>query len=264
MSTPWVRVGGITLFDEAVLLEMKIGEGRDLLEAIAFRKVAAARAREAGITLSGEEMEDALTGFYTERDLFEPEQMVAWRRSVGVEEEDIRRHLWEHRLVEAYRRHVGSPEAVEKRFRANQPDYSRAEVEVFTFANEGASREFVLAVREGEIMDARGETRQVSRRDAPEEIAAALFSSRAGELLGPVETGEEETRYEVFRLVHRTHPQLDEALQEAIRDELFREAVGAVLSRDPISFVMTSPGGVAPTRIRPVTDEDGTRVVGDL
>lgn len=235
MANLWVRAAGISISDEVVLLELKTGAWTSLVEALVRRKCAAARAVQEGIEVSEAEVDEALDDFYLERDLLEDAQASDWRRGMRLDEADLRLELRERCLVRRLRERLAPDALVAERFRANPLSYSRIEVEVFAFPSEGPAREFMLAVREGEIEAGRGEPRRLSPAAAPPDIAAPLFAADEGELLGPVEA--DDGSQEVYRVSRRAEGRLDEALREAIRDEILEEALAAALSRDPVSFL---------------------------
>jgi hypothetical protein len=230
----WASGAGIDVTDEAVLLELKTGPRGDVIEGLLRRKAAAARAMEEGIAVSEDEVDDALADFYSERDQLEDAQAAAWRSEHHVEEGELRALVREQCLVRRLRERLAPDEVVERRFRANPLSYARVEVEAFKRPTEGAARELMLAVREGEIAPGAGESRRLAPASAPEEIAAQLFRAREGEMLGPVEA--DDGGYEVYRVTARAASQLDDALREAIRDEILEEALAPAFSRDPVSF----------------------------
>lgn len=237
MSDLWLRAAGLDISAADVLLELKCGSHNDLLRALVVRKLAARTAEAEGLTVTADDLQAALDEFYAARDLFEAEQIAAWRQSLHLDEAMVREYVREQQMLASLRSHLASDDSVRRRFGANLTDYAQAEVDVFQFDREGAAKEFMLAVREREIEPAGGERRRVSGRSAPEDIAAALFSSGDGALVGPVER-DDEGGYEVYRLLHRTDPRLDEDLRESIRDEIFEEAMAAALSRDPVAFLV--------------------------
>jgi hypothetical protein len=235
MTNLWLRAAGIEISDEAVLLELKAGPQSLLLDALVLRKSAAVRAVREGLHASEEEVDEALARFYTERDLFEDKEAADWRNSLRLDEEDLRGLIREECLARHLREHLAPDRMVQERFRSNPLAYTILEVEVFGFPTEGAAREFILSVREGEREPGRGEARRLTPSEAPEEIAAQLFSAAPGELVGPVEA--EDGAQEVLRVAQRSERILDADLRESIRDEILREGVATALARDPITFL---------------------------
>jgi hypothetical protein len=231
----WIQGGGVGLTPSAILLELKLGGGQGLLEPLLSRKLAAAQAVQAGIQITPEELEEGLAEFYVERDLFEERDVESWRQGLGLELEAVRQFVRERLLASRFYDKIASKEAVEERFRAHLIDYDRAEVEVFRFPTEGAAREFVLSVREGERQATAGEKVEWTRKTAPEAVASEVFSAKPGDLLGPSELDDGTT--EVYRLIESRPAQLDDPLRDEIRREIIRESLQSLLSRDPVRFL---------------------------
>jgi hypothetical protein len=234
-AAAWVKAGGITIARDAVLLDLKIGIGAGFLDGLVRRKIAAAIAVKRGISLPQDELEEALAAYYADRDLFEPEQVDQWSESLRLEEQAVGEYVGEIALVEHAKQELITDEEIEKRFAAERYEYARAETEVFEFSTVGKAKEFMLAVREHEVTPEGGVRTQLTRREAPEEIAAMLLSAEPGELVGPVEA--EEGSYEVYLLSHREEAVLDDSLREEIRDKMFDELVEAELILEPIRFL---------------------------
>jgi hypothetical protein len=231
----WITAGGVTISSDNILLELKLGAGADFLPSLLARKIAVALAIKNRIILTDEELDDAVAAFYGERDLFEDAQINGWLASILLDEASVRGYVRETALVERAKATLITDAAVGDRFASDRYDYTTADVEVFEFATAGEAKEFMLAVREKEAEATEGEHREVIRRDAPEEIAAALFSCDPGDLAGPVET--DDGAFEVFALRSRTDAELDDALQDQIRREMFRQLIEAELTRAPMKFL---------------------------
>jgi len=231
----WVKAGGIIIALDAVLIDLKIGIGAGFLDQLVRRKTAATIAAKRGISLSKDELEEALAGFYSDHDLFEPEQIDQWAKSLRLEEQAVREYVGETALIERAKPELITDAQIEERFASERYEYAHAEAEVFGFSTVGEAKEFMLAVREHEITPEGGTQTQLTRREAPEEIAAMLFAAEPGELAGPVET--DDGSCEVYLLSHREEAVLDDRLREEIRDKMFDELIEAELTRDPIKFL---------------------------
>jgi hypothetical protein len=231
----WVKGGGVTIAADAILLELKLGSGEEFLGDLLTRRIAVALATSKQIPLSDDEVDDALATFYSDRDLFEDAQITAWLASMLLDEASVRGYVRETALLARARATLITDDAVNDRFASDRYDYTTAEVEVFEFASAGEAREFMLAVREKEAEATDGEQRQVTRRAAPEEIAASLFACEPGDLVGPVEN--EDGEHEVFVLRSRIEAELDDELRVQIRDEMFRQLIETELTRDPAKFL---------------------------
>lgn len=234
-QSDWIKGGGVTLTDQSFLLELKLGAAPDFLGTVLGRKIVKRLASQKKIELSDDELEDAVAAFYADRDLFEKEQVAVWLKTTQVTEQAVRERVLEMALVERARTILITEQEVRDRFAAERYDYAMADIEVFSFASAGEAREFILAVREKEAEPGEGERRQLTRRDAPEEVAAILFSCEPGDLLGPVENDDGEQ--EVYRLRSRIDAELDEDLRTQIRNQMFHQLIEAELVRDPMKFL---------------------------
>lgn len=232
----WLRVCGVAITDEAVMVELKLGSSAELLEKLALRKAANVIAQRLHITNSEQELGEAVAAFYAERKLFDPQQIRDWHRSLRLREAALREYIRETILLRLLHKKLVSDQAVRERFAMNPHRYARAEAEVFIFSGEGAAREFVLAVREQETEPIYGARRWMIRCETPDDAGALIFSARPGDLVGPVEVDYES--YEVYRLLRCENPTLDVRLQAQIRDELFDELLKAELARDPLIFLL--------------------------
>lgn len=232
----WLRVCGVAVTDEAVMMELKLGSGAQLLEKLSLRKAANAIARRMEITVSEQELSEAVAAFYAERKLFDGQQIRDWHRSLRLAEAALREYIRETMLSRLLRKRLVTDKAVRERFGMNPHRYTRAEAEVFIFSSEGAAREFVLAVREQETQPIYGARRWMIRCETPDDAGALIFSARPGDLVGPVEIDYQ--CYEVYRLLVCENPTLGGHLQAQIRDELFDELLQAELVRDPLTFLL--------------------------
>ncbi len=155
-QTEWLKGGGVSLADEAFLLELKLGAAPEFLGGLLARKVAARLAAKRQIELSADELDDTVAAFYADRDLFEEEQISTWLKATGVTAEAVRERVREMALVERAKAELITEQAVTDRFSSERYDYASAEVEVFSFASAGEAKEFLLAVREKEARSGRG------------------------------------------------------------------------------------------------------------
>lgn len=242
MNDEIARGGGVTASTADLLLSVKLGPGQALLQSVLARRAAAARARQDGLAAGEEAIEAALSDFFSERELFEEEQQEGWLRGFRLTREALAAHFAEVVLARKCREHLAPDAAVEKHFRSSPHRYARADVEVVAFPSQGAAAETALQLREGEIAwgDATSraggvEALNLTRSEAPEEVAAELFSAAPGAFLGPVET--DEGGYALYRLISRSDPELDDELREEIREGLFGEEMSRLFEKQPVQLL---------------------------
>jgi parvulin-like peptidyl-prolyl isomerase len=242
MSDEIARGGGVTAGVPDLVLAFKLGSGMGLLQEILARRAAAARARREGLAATAEEIDEALDEFYTENDLFEEPQRAAWLAAVNLDRSALESHFSEVVLADKLRGHLVPDATIDAHFKACRHDYHLADVEVIAFDSKGAAAETALQLREQEIAWAEAaaragglESESISRREAPEEIAAELFAASAGAFLGPVETDDGD--FSVYRLVSKSEAELDDDLREEIRDRMFQEEMSRDFAKQPIQLL---------------------------
>lgn len=242
MSDEIARGGGVAAGLPDLVLSFKLGSGMGLLQEILARRAAAARAGREGLTASAEDIDEALDDFYTQNDLFEEPQRAAWLAAVRLDRKALEAHFAEVVLAAKLRAHLVPDAAIDAHFRASRHDYSLADVEIIAFESKGAAAETALQLREQEIAWAEAaaragalESQSVSRREAPEEIAAELFAASAGAFLGPMET--DDGAFAVYRLVSKSEAELDDDLREQIRDRMFQEEMSREFAKQPIRLL---------------------------
>jgi len=219
-----------------LVLETKLGAGRELVREILLRRFAAKVAAESGIALDEQDVDQAIADWRAGQDLFSDEAFAAWLGGAAVTGDELRAWVGERLLGEALRAAWIPDETVRQSFQARLYDFAVVHVQSIQFAGAGAAAEVALQVREGEAtweqaveMAGGMASADLLRRDAPEDAAAALFSAEPGAIVGPVEI--EEREHVVYRIMLRTPPRLDDATRERIRSELFAERLVAELNR---------------------------------
>jgi len=234
-SSAYVHAGETGIEANEILLELKFDPAGEFLTALSRRKVAVAIARKRNVSVDEDEIEAAQIEFYTERDLFEDEQIAQWLAMMHLEAHDVRAHVRELALIERAALELFDDAKVADRFAGELHSYERVTAEAFEFSTLGKAREFILAVRENELIPAGGAALEMMRRTAPEEIAAELFSAEAGDLFGPFE--KDSGAFGVLILRERKDAVLDDDLVAEIREQMFDELVETELARSPIRFL---------------------------
>ena len=242
MSDEIARGGGVSASAADLLLAIKLGPGQALLQDILGRRAAAALARREGLGATEDEIEEALAEFFSENEVFEEAQQAAWLGRIRLTREALGAYFAEVILARKLREHLAPDATVEKRYQASLHHYARANVEIVELDSAGAAAETALQLREGEIAwkdataRAGGVDAQTLRRsEAPEEVAAELFSAPPGAFLGPIET--DEGGHAIYRLISRSDPELDDELREELRERIFAEEMSRAFEKQPIQLL---------------------------
>lgn len=231
---PWMSLAGIVLGPDDFLLELKAGEARLVASGIGVRLALAKRAQDEGISVSRGEITEALAEFYGEHELFEESEIKSWLKQANLTDAAVRVLVRQQLLADRCKDKLAPQAAIDRRFQQNRANYSVAHIEAAACRTEGTARELIISVRERELEWPGGESRELSRAETPEEIAAALFSSEPGSLHGPLDGDD---GFEVWRLVKHQESKLDDDLSGQIREEIVQEAVQLMLAKDPVKFL---------------------------
>ncbi len=119
----------MTIGQDVILLELKIGGGEEFLKGLLARKIAVALAIKSGIALTDAELDDAVAEFYGDRDIFEDAQIAAWLLSMRLDEASIREYVHETALVARAQNVLITDDGIRDRFASDRYDYTTAEVE---------------------------------------------------------------------------------------------------------------------------------------
>jgi putative peptide maturation system protein len=196
------------------------------------------------VSLSDAELQAAMDGFRRAHRLYTIEETVRWLKRHGTTHEQLERRVADEAVVAKLRDRV-TEGRVEEYFEQHRADFDTARVARVAFADEASARRafeqicageidfyeaaesHFLAAEQGTTSTLRAGARSpqelfavVQRGEAPPELSEAVFAAGAGEMLGPVRTGEE---YAIIRVLSSAPGRLDERTRRAIQKLLFAE-----------------------------------------
>lgn len=206
----------------------------DVVEAIASQSIIAEAAREAGITVTPEELQQAGDQLRFAKKLVKAKDTWTWLEkhhlSVNEFEELAYNNILSHKLAN----HLFSTQ-LEKYFYEHQLDYVAAVTYEVVFEDRDLALELFYALEEGEVnfpeiarlyipepelRRAYGYQGLRYRKDFRPEIAAAVFAAAPPEALKPIRTPKGVHLIWVEEVIQ---PQLDEQLRQKIITELFSD-----------------------------------------
>src|SRR5262245_33718766 len=181
-------------------------------------------ARQLGLSVTTEELQEAATVFRRRRGLSAAADTHAWLAECGLSVGEFEAFLEGRLLAARLSQHLaGSP--VEAHFTAYQPGYERLRLAEVHVGRDDLARELAAQVREGrdleEVAREHGLSlarHQVLRNALVGPLAEALASAETGELIGPVVTPE---GFALAVVEERRPAELDAATRQGIQDELF-------------------------------------------
>ncbi len=204
------------------------------------------RARRANLTVSDKELQEAADNFRLRNGMASSEQTSAWFQREAITSEDFATGLERDLLVEKLRRAVADPQ-VQKVFDANLPRFARVRIKRILLATEPEGREVMDQITSGKITfedaaraksldlatKANGGDAGVVRRVDLGQLGDQVFGAEVGKVLGPIPAGQ---GFLVFRVEEFLAAELDEAVRNGIRKEVFDQWLRNELSKAPIEF----------------------------
>jgi parvulin-like peptidyl-prolyl isomerase len=201
-----------------------------LLEALSEKLIRLA-AREAGLSVSTEELQQAANRFRQQQGLRTAEDTHAWLQQNGLRLIDLEALLEQAQLGEKFRNHL-TEGRLEEHWAAEADRYARARISHFTVPTEGLARELLARIHsDGADFDelaqqhalpgsgARGNG-VVMRTELPAEVADVVFRARPDSVVGPVSS---QQGWHLFHVHERLPPQRDEPTMARIRQDLFND-----------------------------------------
>ncbi|HEY9801357.1 MAG TPA: peptidylprolyl isomerase [Leptolyngbyaceae cyanobacterium] len=216
---------------EHLLLSYQLPE---ILQAIASQKAIAQAAKEAGITVTPEEIQQAGDNFRLTKKLVKAQDTLAWLEKHHLSEDHFEASICNQILAQKLAHHLFDSQ-VERFFYQHQLDYVTAVTYEVIFDDKDVALEMFYAVEEGEICFPdiarmyipKPELRCTygyqgvrHRKDFRPEIAVAVFAAKPPQLLKPIVTAKGVYLIWVEEIFQ---PQLNEQLHENIIAELFAD-----------------------------------------
>jgi putative peptide maturation system protein len=201
------------------------GRLRPLLRAALAEQLMQAQARQAGLSVTTEELQTAADAFRRTNGLHTVADTRAWLTSRGLSEADFEAGLEEELLANKLRQHLTAA-AVEDHFRSHQAEYDRLRVTLLVVPRLDLAEELASAVREDGRTLAEAATQhglrliqgERFRKQLHSALADALTAAREGDLVGPVVTPH---GFALAVVAARVPAALDGAIRRRIENELF-------------------------------------------
>lgn len=194
------------------------------------KKVAATEARRLGLMLSAEELQQAADRFRKANGLCRAASMTEWLRRQRLQPAEFEAAIEDDLLFEKLREHLPR-EQILLCFESHPGDYARAWLRRILVAHEDLANELITQHQDGadfaELASQhsqhtfaanRGAVDIVFRRQLPDEMAKAVFASRAGAVVGPFATPQ---GFLLLKIESLRPAELDSHTAAAIGHELF-------------------------------------------
>jgi parvulin-like peptidyl-prolyl isomerase len=223
----------ITISSADILHQVKLsGQIPTIIEDMVARKVIAAAAEEAGITVETEELQKAADQFRLLNKLQGADATWAWLQKYSLSLDDLEKIAYINVISEKLAQHLFA-DKVEPFFVEHQLDYAGVVMYEVVLDDEDLAMELFYAVQEGEtsflevahqyIQDTElrrkgGYRGIVRRKELKPEISAAVFAAKSPQVLKPIVTSKGVHLILVEEVIQS---QLDKQLRSKIIVDLF-------------------------------------------
>jgi peptidylprolyl isomerase len=236
-----VNIDGDVFTTEDFIRLLKLnGRFDGLMEDILKDQLTVHAAKKSGIKLSDEEIQQRADQFRRAHGLHRAKETTDYFTTLGVNLDEFESFITDMLYQEKMLATLASDEAMQNYFQLNSPKFDSIEISHIVMDSEGAAREmlnvisedpdsFAELAREHSVADTSrqgGYIGKVMRGALSHEVEAKVFNAKAGELLGPFQSGSQSSAgpyYEIFRVDAKNPAQLDDESRGEIRRLLHEE-----------------------------------------
>ncbi len=241
----------ITITNEDIFHQVKLSCGiPKIIEGIVTRKIIAATAENAGISIEAEELQKAADQFRLINNLQSADDTWSWLQKYSMSLDDFKELVYTNLLCDKLVQHLFA-DKVKPYFFEHQLDYAAAVIyevilddedlamELFYFyaLNEGETSFYEIAhqyIQDTELGRSGGYRGIVSRQDLKPEISAAVFAAKPTQILKPIVTSKGVHLILVEEIIQA---ELDEKLRSQIMSNLFMEWLKQQIAKVEITFL---------------------------
>jgi parvulin-like peptidyl-prolyl isomerase len=212
------------------------GQFENLIEQMVREKIAAHAARQSGIQLGLDDIQERADQFRRVRGLHRATDMNHYLDALGVNLDEFEQFVTDGLYQERMLERIGSDEAIRDYFMLNSPRFDAIEVSHIVLDDEGKAKEMISVLRDdperfaemarehsiADTRDAGGVIGKVLRGSLKSDVEAKVFNAEVDDLLGPF-ASPDRSCFEIFAVTAKHPAKLDDDVATEIR-RLLREA----------------------------------------
>lgn len=227
--------------EEVIKFLALTGQSQSLFFEAIKNKELIKKAEELKIGISEEELQKFADQFRTAQGLFSQEETLRFLNHFGLTEDDFEAFC-EHRLLtSAVKDHLAGEKKVQEYFFQHQREFDRARISILRVNDESIAKELIVQIAdEGEDFHklarihsideatkyAGGYVGVIPKNALPLDIAAKVFSAKAGNIIGPFKS---ENQYELVLVEELIKTELTEETKDVIKEMIFNEWASQLL-----------------------------------
>jgi len=234
-------LGGKISPEEVIKFLALTGQSLDIFSDIIKYKEVAKKAKEEGITVSDEPLQEFADQYRSLRGLYSSDEMHNFLKNNGLTEDDFETFCEAAILITILKNYLANEKKIEEYFINNRSEFDRARISIITVKEKSLADEILIQVNEeGEdfhqlarnhSMDEAtrfygGYVGSVSRRMLPAEVSAKVFNAKPGDVLGPFER---DGLFQLILIEEVMKAELNENVKEVIKERIFGDWVSQFL-----------------------------------
>ncbi len=227
------KIDGTPVSSEQMVSWLKLtGRFPDVASDLIQEKLSATAARKRGLTISDEELQNAVDNHRRLHGLYKVSDANAFLDSAGLSLEDYEGFIEDGLLAAKMMKEVASDSEVAAHFEITKAEYDAVEIGHIVVDSEGKAEEIMALTQEGaaSFQDLAKEQSLVPtgaeggligtvyRGTLAGDLEAKIFNAQVNEVLGPIAL--EGGNFEVFAVFDRKDAELDEETSAMIRQRL--------------------------------------------
>lgn len=233
-----LKIGDVRMTSDDIIKYLKFNnEFEEIVKRIIDDKVAVVTARQRGVTLSADEIQQAADDFRRYAGLHRAKDTQEWLDSLNVTVDDFESFISDLMLKNRMIAEVTSDKAVEDYFSLHSPDFESVDFKQIILDDENKAKEVMaLLADDPDMFDelvlehsidedtkySHGIMMNVRRGTMSPELEAKVFNAKDGEIVGPVQLGDEEFYSIVYVL--KFHPaELSDEIKDEVAQTVYNE-----------------------------------------
>jgi parvulin-like peptidyl-prolyl isomerase len=232
------RIDDESISAEAFVKLLKLeGKLDSLLEKVLIDKLLVHAAKKADIRIQAEEIQERVDQFRRMNNLHRARDTIEYLDNVGLSVDELEEFIVEIIFRDKMRDRILDDVSVDRFYKQHYPSFERVGLSHITLDSMENAREIAAILKEEpesfpelarqhslskDTRDQGGYLGKIPRGVLPREIEAKIFNADAGSILGPFEV-EGQNKIEIFRLIEKHVPQMDEKTIAEIKQKLFRK-----------------------------------------
>lgn len=246
-----IKIDGETISQEQFINYLKLrNEYPDLISPLVRDKVAVNAAIKRGIQVSDKEIQQAADDYRRLAGLHRAKDTEQWLDQAGISLEDFEAFISDQTYKKKLRDTIITDETIDEYFKLNSPKFDTVDLQLIVVASEAKAKELMAVLKDDpqsfselakehsldpDTKDLGGQIRGVRRGILPEEVDAKIFNAKVGDLIGPIQTADEDI-FELARITAVAPARINDMVKEEIARTIYDEWIASRLQEHSVEL----------------------------